>query len=99
MRHPQVNLKVFGHSSFRPAQRDIVVQAAQHKDLFVLMPTGGGKSLCYQVGSCLRRSLGSKSFCLHVFGQMCVGVGLLACLLASLSVFMLTLPICCVSCC
>lgn len=53
LHHLQVNLKVFRHSSFRPAQRDIVVQAAQHRDLFVLMPTGGGKSLCYQVGPCL----------------------------------------------
>jgi hypothetical protein len=45
----QVNLKVFGHSSFRPQQKQIVQQAVQGKDLFVLMPTGGGKSLCYQV--------------------------------------------------
>lgn len=45
----QVNLKVFGHSSFRPAQKAIVQQAVQGRDLFVLMATGGGKSLCYQV--------------------------------------------------
>jgi len=44
-----VNLKVFGHSSFRPAQKVVVQQAVQGRDLFVLMPTGGGKSLCYQV--------------------------------------------------
>jgi superfamily II DNA helicase RecQ len=44
-----VNLKVFGHRGFRPQQKDIVMQAVAGRDLFVLMPTGGGKSLCYQV--------------------------------------------------
>lgn len=45
-----VNLKVFGHSSFREQQRTVVEAALRGEDLFVLMPTGGGKSLCYQVG-------------------------------------------------
>jgi hypothetical protein len=48
-----VNWKVFGHRSFRPQQKDIVMQAVAGRDLFVLMPTGGGKSLCYQVGLCV----------------------------------------------
>jgi hypothetical protein len=45
-----VNKRVFGHASFRPGQRNIVTHALAGRDLFVLMPTGGGKSLCYQVG-------------------------------------------------
>lgn len=41
--------QVFGNPSFRPRQRDIVQAALRGRDCFVLMPTGGGKSLTYQV--------------------------------------------------
>jgi ATP-dependent DNA helicase RecQ len=41
--------KHFGFSDFRGGQRDAVEVALQGRDLLVLMPTGGGKSLCYQV--------------------------------------------------
>lgn len=44
-----VNHKVFGNLSFRPRQRDIVLKALENRNVFVLMPTGGGKSLCYQL--------------------------------------------------
>lgn len=40
---------VFGYTEFRHNQRDIVEQVLSGKDAVVLMPTGGGKSLCYQV--------------------------------------------------
>ena len=45
---------VFGHAAFRGAQADIVAHVAAGGDALVLMPTGGGKSLCYQLPSLLR---------------------------------------------
>ena len=39
----------FGYSEFRPLQRDIVEHVQAGNDALVLMPTGGGKSLCYQL--------------------------------------------------
>ena len=46
--------KTFGHTAFRGAQCEIIERVAAGGDALVLMPTGGGKSLCYQVPSLLR---------------------------------------------
>ncbi len=49
---------VFGYSSFRGPQQAIVEHVAAGGDALVLMPTGGGKSLCYQIPALLRRGVG-----------------------------------------
>ncbi len=50
--------QTFGHAAFRDAQAEIVEHVAAGGDALVLMPTGGGKSLCYQVPSLLRPGTG-----------------------------------------
>lgn len=44
----------FGFSSFRPNQREIIEASLASRDAFAALPTGGGKSLCYQLPSLLR---------------------------------------------
>ncbi|MEQ8963784.1 MAG: DEAD/DEAH box helicase, partial [Coleofasciculus sp. C2-GNP5-27] len=47
----------FGYDTFRPGQQQIVEEALQNRDLLIIMPTGGGKSLCFQLPALLKPGL------------------------------------------
>ncbi len=47
----------FGYSEFRPLQREIIQASLDGRDVFALLPTGGGKSLCFQLPALLRTGL------------------------------------------
>src|SRR5580698_1520770 len=49
--------RYFGFTSFRPLQREIIGDTLAGKDVFALLPTGGGKSLCFQLPALMRPGL------------------------------------------
>src|ERR1700689_3966029 len=53
-----VLLKTYGYRSFRGEQAEIIEHVASGGNAFVLMPTGGGKSLCYQIPALVRAGVG-----------------------------------------
>ena len=43
----------FGHKAFRPLQEEVVDAILEGRDVLMILPTGGGKSLCYQLPTLL----------------------------------------------
>ena len=50
--------KYFGYETFREHQQEVIEQLLEGRDAFLLMPTGSGKSLCYQIPSVIRDGVG-----------------------------------------
>ncbi len=50
-------IKYWGYSNFRPKQKEIIEQAINNKDTLALLPTGGGKSICYQIPALMKEGV------------------------------------------
>lgn len=55
---PEILRELFGHAEFRESQGDVVAHVAAGHDALVVMPTGGGKSICFQVPAISRQRRG-----------------------------------------
>ena len=54
-------IKYWGYSAFRPLQEEIIESVLAGKDTLALMPTGGGKSICFQVPGMVKRGFAWSS--------------------------------------
>ena len=62
----EVLKKYYGYESFRPLQEEIISSILSGQDTLALMPTGGGKSLCFQIPTMVKAEAGEKSLCLVI---------------------------------
>src|SRR5580658_252241 len=63
---PELLQRVFGHRDFRAHQCDVCEAAASGRDVLLVMPTGAGKSLCYQLPALARRAAGHNATALVI---------------------------------
>lgn len=57
MNKESVLKNVFGHEAFRPGQESIIDAILQNRDVLGIMPTGAGKSMCYQVPALVKSGI------------------------------------------
>ena len=58
MKHPiEILERYWGHSNFRPNQLEIIEAVLQNKDCLALLPTGGGKSICFQIPALIKKGI------------------------------------------
>ena len=58
MKHPiEILERYWGHSSFRPNQLEIIETVLENKDCLALLPTSGGKSVCFQVPALIKKGI------------------------------------------
>jgi len=58
MQHPiDILERYWNHTSFRPLQEDIITAVLNNEDTFALLPTGGGKSVCFQIPALIREGI------------------------------------------
>ena len=55
--HEKLLQQVFGYKEYREGQKEIIEATIAGRDALVIMPTGGGKSLCYQIPALVRAGL------------------------------------------
>ena len=53
----QLLQKIYGYDEFRPGQEEIIISALEGRDSLVIMPTGSGKSLCYQIPALVKQGV------------------------------------------
>jgi superfamily II DNA helicase RecQ len=56
-KYQEANRLIFGNKTFRSFQLEIIKSAMKNEDAFVIMPTGGGKSLCYALPAVLSKGV------------------------------------------
>lgn len=57
MKATDILQQYFGYTSFRPGQEEVIEALAMHRDVLAIMPTGAGKSLCFQIPALMSKGV------------------------------------------